>query len=124
MRHPCFPVRPSCQQRPTSARSCTAFSRRAPSIALFARMTTSGRLATRIYAPRQSAAEELPGLVYFHGGAGVMGSLDTHDGICRLLANTSGCRVVSVAYRLAPEHRFPAAVEDAFAAVAWVAQRA
>lgn len=81
----------------------------------------AGGLLLRIYTPgSSSAADTLPGLIYFHGGGLVAGSLDTHDPICRALANASGCRVFSVAYRLGPEHRFPAAVEDGCAAVAWV----
>jgi acetyl esterase len=83
-----------------------------------------GRLAYRIYTPFAAADELLPGLVYFHGGGFVVGSLDTHEGLCRILANESGCRVVSVNYRLAPEHKFPAALDDAYAATKWIAERA
>jgi acetyl esterase len=82
----------------------------------------AGPLPIRIYTPLSIDTEELPGLIYFHGGGGVLGSLDTHDGLCRMLANASGCRIVSVAYRLAPEHKFPAAVEDSYAATKWVAE--
>jgi acetyl esterase/lipase len=84
----------------------------------------AGPLPIRIYSPRASAAGRLPGLIYFHGGGGVFGGLDTHEGLCRMLANESGCRVISIGYRLAPEHRFPAAVEDSFAAARWVAAHA
>jgi acetyl esterase/lipase len=77
----------------------------------------AGPLPIRIYTPHLSAAGQLPGLVYFHGGGGVFGSIETHEGLCRMLANASGCRVISVEYRLAPEHKFPAAVEDSYAAV-------
>lgn len=66
----------------------------------------------------------LPGLVYFHGGGWVICDLDTHDTLCRQIANAAGCAVVSVDYRLGPEHKFPAAVEDAIAATAWIAQHA
>ncbi|UCD82067.1 MAG: alpha/beta hydrolase [Desulfobacterales bacterium] len=63
-------------------------------------------------------------VVYFHGGGWVIGNLDTHHGICHALAKKSGCLVVSVDYRLAPEHRHPAAVEDAYGATSWVAENA
>ena len=62
-----------------------------------------------------AGAADFPAFVYFHGGGWVQGSLETHDGLCRALANRVPCRVVAVHYRLAPEHRFPAAVEDAWA---------
>jgi acetyl esterase len=80
-----------------------------------------GAIPLRVYAP--SAGRALPGIVYFHGGGFVIGSLDSHDGTCRALANASGCSVVSVDYRLAPEHRFPAAPEDCYAALRFVAER-
>ncbi|MFM2067044.1 MAG: hypothetical protein RLZZ584_1953 [Pseudomonadota bacterium] len=84
-----------------------------------------GAIALRLYRPLGSAAAELlPVLVYFHGGGWVIGDLDTHDTLCRELANASGCAVVAVDYRLAPEHRFPAAVDDALAATRWVARQA
>ena len=79
-----------------------------------------GDVPVRLYAP--SDERGLPVLVYFHGGGWVIGSIDTHDLLCRALANRAGCAVVSVDYRLAPEARFPAAAEDAYAATAWVAE--
>lgn len=76
----------------------------------------------RIYSPAVNTARRT--LVYFHGGGWVIGSIETHDGLCRMIANAAGCTVVSVEYRLAPEHKFPAATEDAYAAVAWAAKHA
>jgi acetyl esterase/lipase len=84
----------------------------------------AGALPYRSYTPVDAGPEPLPAIVYFHGGGFVIGDLDTHEGLCRMLANASGCRVISVEYRLAPEHKFPAAVEDAHAAVCWVADHA
>jgi acetyl esterase len=72
---------------------------------------------------RPSGEAKLPIVVYYHGGGFTWGDLDTHDNLCRKLSNRSGAIVVSVAYRLAPEHVFPAAVEDAYAALEWVAQK-
>lgn len=84
-----------------------------------------GPLPVRIYTPTAITAEEsTAGIIYFHGGAGVFCSIDTHEGLCRMLANASRCRVVSVEYRLAPEHRFPAAVEDSYFATEWVHRHA
>lgn len=83
-----------------------------------------GPLRAWVYTPASPAAGVLPGLVYFHGGGFVAGSLETHDGICRSLANASGCRVVAVDYRLGPEAPFPAAVLDACAATRWTAEHA
>jgi len=82
----------------------------------------AGEIPVRIYAPVGTAP--FPVLVYFHGGGWVIGNLDTHDGICRSLANRVGCLVVSVDYRLAPEHPFPAAPEDCYAATRWLAEHA
>ncbi|WP_246982530.1 alpha/beta hydrolase [Halorientalis marina] len=79
-----------------------------------------GSLPVRVYYPEGDGPH--PTLVYFHGGGYVLGSLETHDALCRALTNAAECAVVSVDYRLAPEHRFPAAVEDAFFAVEWVAE--
>lgn len=84
----------------------------------------AGAIPMRVYTPIASGAGPLPSLVYFHGGAFLAGDLDTHDGLCRLLANETGAGVIAVAYRLAPEHRFPAAVEDACAAARWAAESA
>lgn len=78
-----------------------------------------GDLGLRLYRPR--CAEPPPLLVYLHGGGWVVGDLDIQDGLCRALANRTGCGLLSVDYRLAPEHPFPAAVEDTWAALEWAA---
>ncbi len=82
------------------------------------------RMAARLYVALGAPRPPQPLLVYFHGGGWVIGDLDTHDGLCRFLAEHSGCRVLSVDYRLAPEHPFPAAVEDAVAAFRWAHEHA
>lgn len=78
-----------------------------------------GDIRVRVYRPKSDGP--LPVLVYYHGGGWVICSIDTHDSLCRELTNRTGCIVVSVDYRLAPEHKFPAAAEDAYAAYIWVA---
>jgi acetyl esterase len=97
----------------------------APELSSVRLLVADGRIAVRAYRPAGVGAEEtLPALVYFHGGGWVIGDLDTHDVLCRQLANGARCAVFSVEYRLAPEDPFPAAVEDAVAATRWVASRA
>jgi acetyl esterase len=81
-----------------------------------------GEIPLRTYTPGGDGP--FPILVFFHGGGFVLCDLDTHDTLCRSLANRVRCVVVSVDYRLAPEHKFPAAVEDAYAATQWVAKNA
>ncbi|KUH81061.1 MULTISPECIES: alpha/beta hydrolase [unclassified Mycobacterium] len=81
-----------------------------------------GPIAVRIYRP--SSGVPLPVVVYAHGGGFVFCDLDSHDGLCRSLANLVPAVVVSVAYRLAPEHRWPAAADDLYAATQWVADNA
>ncbi len=84
----------------------------------------AGALQLRVYTRVAPGAGTVPAIVYFHGGGFVMGDLDCYDTLCRTLANESGCRVLSLDYRLAPEHPFPAAVEDCFAALKWVEAKA
>lgn len=79
-------------------------------------LDVAGRPA-RLYSP---SAERLPVLLYLHGGGFTIGDLETHDSLCRQLALRSGAAVLALDYRLAPEHRFPAAVDDAWAALAWL----
>ena len=84
----------------------------------------AGDLCYRLYAPASSADGLAPGFMFFHGGGMVAGSIETHDRIAAALASATGCRLVSIDYRLAPEHKFPAAVEDAIAATEYVARNA
>lgn len=83
----------------------------------------AGGIPARLYVPPDPAPLH-PLIVYFHGGGWVVGNLDTQDGACRFLAAGAGVKVLSVDYRLAPEHRFPAGVEDAYAAFRWAALQA
>ncbi len=85
----------------------------------------AGPIAIRLYRARAAkAGEAQPALIYFHGGGWVIGNLDSHDGVCRGLANGADCTVLSVDYRLAPEDKFPAAIDDAVAATEWIAENA
>ncbi len=83
-----------------------------------------GDLPVRIYSPAAGADATLPGLVFFHGGGLVAGSIATHDSFARALCAAGGCRLVSVEYRLAPEHPYPQALEDAVYAIRYVADHA
>jgi len=101
-----------------------ALSPKPPEVAESKLLIAPGPVALRAYRPLGSAPEEaLPALVYFHGGGHVIGDLDTHDVLCRQLANGARCAVYSVDYRMGPESRFPAAVEDCLAATKFVAGR-
>ncbi|HEY0266419.1 MAG TPA: alpha/beta hydrolase [Rhizomicrobium sp.] len=81
---------------------------------------SDGHISLRIYSPLGEPARVLPGILFFHGGGWVAGSLETHDGFCRRLSNETGCRVIAVDYRLAPEHPFPYGLADAIAALNFV----
>ena len=84
----------------------------------------AGPIALRLYRGRGSGAQPQPALVFFHGGGWVIGDLESHDQVCRALANAGRLAVLAVDYRLAPEHKFPAAVTDAVAATCWIAEHA
>ena len=87
-------------------------------------LSGGGAIGLRLYRPVAPSGAPEPALVYFHGGGWVIGDLETHDVLCRNLALQSGCVVVAVDYRLGPEHRFPAAVDDGVAAFRWVVAQA
>jgi len=80
----------------------------------------AGNIRARVYAPVAAGGESLPAMVFFHGGGFVVGDLDTHDGLCRLIAHEGGFVVVAVDYRLAPENKWPAPLDDAIAATRWI----
>lgn len=83
-----------------------------------------GPIPVRLYNNSPYPSEPVRVLLYFHGGGWVFGSLGTHDGVCRALANRAGCAVVAIDYRLAPENKFPAAVDDAWASLKWAVGQA
>src|SRR3974390_1687141 len=120
-------IRPSAGERRDSLKKLMQFAR-----AEAASVTTTdgtmpgpaGEIAYRLYAPAVEAASAAPGFVFFHGGGMVAGSIETHDRIAAALAESTGCRLISIDYRLAPEHKFPAAIEDAIAATEYVSRHA
>lgn len=85
---------------------------------------SDGAITLRTYSPLGDPQRILPGILFFHGGGWVAGSLETHDGFCRRLSNETGCRVIAVDYRLAPTHPFPYGIADAVASLAYVARNA
>ncbi|CAA9563520.1 MAG: Esterase/lipase [uncultured Thermomicrobiales bacterium] len=86
--------------------------------------SADGEILARIYRPLEAGSDALPVLVYFHGGGFVIANLDTYDASCRALTNATGCIVASIAYRQAPEHSFPAPVDDAYAATQYFLENA
>ncbi|MEM9669920.1 MAG: alpha/beta hydrolase [Pseudomonadota bacterium] len=108
-------------------RATRAVERDAPDLAEVSAMTVDGGdgpLPGRLYTPLGAGIGQGPGIVFYHGGGFVLGDLESHDMICRRLADASRCRVLSVDYRLAPEHRFPSAHADAEASWRWAVERA
>ena len=85
---------------------------------------TGHQIPIRVYEPLGDDAGPRPGVVYYHGGGWTICGLDTHESACRRLANETGSVVVSVDYRLAPEHKYPAAADDAYTALCWVSEHA
>jgi acetyl esterase len=100
-----------------------------PALASVTAMTIpgpAGAIPARLYTPKTLRQQDglSPCLVFFHGGGWVIGDLDSHDVVCRILAHEGEMLVISVDYRLAPEHKFPAAIDDAIAATRWIAENA
>ncbi len=118
----------AAEAREVSARSRAIMQPTPPDVALVENLSCPGPLGEvrlRHYRGAGTAADAvLPGVVFFHGGGWVIGDLESHDQVCRSLANAAQCSVVAVDYRMAPEHVFPAAVNDSAAAYAWVVQNA
>jgi acetyl esterase/lipase len=119
---------PAIEERRRSLAQLLSFSGRTRAVGNIENRTLpgpAGALRVRIYSPPGVPARQLlPGLLYLHGGGLVAGTLDTHDAICRALARACRARLLSLDYRLAPEHPFPAALADGCAALAWVAAHA
>ena len=86
--------------------------------------TDTGSLPAMLYRPQSSRDEKLPALLFFHGGGWVVGDVESYGDICSFLSSSANCCVISVGYRLAPEHKFPVAVMDAAASLAWLVSNA
>ena len=127
---PAFHALDVIKARSETRKLYTYFSLSAPPVALvreiaIPRTEGGGVIPARYYRSLGSAPQTLlPLLVFFHGGGWTVGDLDSYDPLCRVLANRAACAVLSVDYRLAPEHPFPAAVDDAYAATLWAKQQA
>jgi acetyl esterase/lipase len=119
-------TRPTAQERRQSLAKLMQFARSDAAVTTVDGVLpgAAGDIPYRLYTPGQDEEAQLPGFVFFHGGGMVAGSIDTHDRLAAALAEATGCRLISVGYRLAPEHKFPAAVEDAIAATDFVSRQA
>jgi acetyl esterase len=113
---------PPAMARAAMARAFVSMAPRPEEVAECRALTAPGPIGLRLYRPAGAAPDALlPALLFCHGGGWVLGDLDSHDAMCRALCNRSGGIVVAVDYRLAPEHPFPAGIEDAYAALRFVA---
>ena len=128
---PPFHKLPLEQQRSASEKMQFVFRPAAPEVAdahqghMSRPSAAGGPLRFRLYRPLGSTIQdELPVLLWLHGGGWTLGNIESYDVVCRELANHSGCAVLALAYRLAPEHPFPAAVDDCFFAIRWIAEHA
>ncbi len=121
-----FDARSADEARKIYAGTTKIFAPQAPQIAGVEDREIPGPgqpIPARLYRPK-SDEDRLPVLVYFHGGGWVFGDLDTHDALCRIVADGAGCLVAAIDYRLAPEHKYPAGLEDCLAATRWIAENA
>ena len=125
---PAFHTLDVAKARDETRKLHACFSPEAPAVASVREVEIprkGGVIPARNYLPVGSTAKSaLPLLVFFHGGGWTVGDLDSYDPLCRALANDAGCAVLSVDYRLAPEHPFPAAVDDAYTATSWASRHA
>jgi acetyl esterase len=125
---PSYDVLTPIEARALYRQSCAVFQPPPPEVAECRDMSVPGprgAIPIRLYRGRNTASDRpLPALIYFHGGGWTIGDLETHDYVCRTLANKANCLVAAVDYRLAPEHKFPAGVEDCTAATRVLAERA
>jgi acetyl esterase len=119
------PGKPIYEKSPAEAREwfhgLSALFGKGPEVARVEDKTLASGVKVRVYRPKEGA---LPGVMFFHGGGWMVGSVETHDTLCRRLAKESGCAIISVDYRLAPEHKYPAALDDCHAAAKEVAEQA
>ena len=114
---------PTLQELRAATAGLASFAAPPPPVERRDEVVAAGRVAVRFYAPPGQGDAPLPALLYFHGGGWISGGIASHDAICATLSALGLCRVIAVDYRLAPEHRFPAALEDGRAALRAIAAR-
>jgi acetyl esterase/lipase len=114
---------PTLQELRAATDGLASFAAPPPPVERCDDVVAAGRIAVRLYAPPGSGDAQLPALLYFHGGGWISGGIASHDAICATLSALGLCRVIAVDYRLAPEHRFPAALDDGAAALRAIAAR-